>query len=221
MSGRLLAISDIHGCYKTFYELLNIVGLNQSDELVILGDMINRGSDSKSVLKTIIKLKKSGYNIKCIRGNHEQMLLDVIEKDPLNLYRFLKTYHSENLLNLKGEIKKKFVNFLNELPYYYSTDEYIFVHAALDLTLEDIFSDKTFMLFSRYQKGNTKALNGKRLIHGHVASNLEIIKNNFFDNTPILGIDNGCVYKNSKPGLGKLVCIDFTNKEIFAKENCD
>lgn len=219
--GRLLAISDIHGCNKTFNELLNKVALTSSDTLVITGDLINRGPDSKGVLKTILTLLKQEFDIKVIRGNHEQMLLDAIHSSTEILFRFLRYYKSENLLSIKGKIKKKYVNFLENLPFYYTTDEYIFVHAALDLSSENIFDNINFMLYSRYQKGKIQNLKGKTLIHGHVATDFEIIKNNILKNSPIIGIDNGCVYRDTKPEFGKLICVDLKNKEIYYKKNCD
>lgn len=218
---RLLAISDIHGCNKTFNELLNKVELTQSDTIIITGDLINRGPDSKGVLKTVLNLISQNYNVKVIRGNHEQMLLEAINSDPIYLHKFLRYFKSENLLSKKGFIKKKYLNFIENLPYYIELDKFIFVHAALDLSSENIFKDTTFMLNSRYQKGNIKNLKNKTLIHGHVATNLKIIKYNLENNAPIIGIDNGCIYKNTKPGMGRLICVDLMSKEIFSKKNCD
>ena len=70
------AISDIHGCSETFNALLEKIGLNKSDELYLLGDYIDRGPDSRGVIDTILRLQEEGYQIHCLRGNHEQMLED-------------------------------------------------------------------------------------------------------------------------------------------------
>ena len=51
--GRRLVITDIHGCAKTFKKLLDKVGLNENDQLFLLGDYINRGP-SKQVIDKII-----------------------------------------------------------------------------------------------------------------------------------------------------------------------
>ena len=62
--GRLFAISDIHGCFKTFYELIvNTIKLSKSDQLILLGDYIDRGDQSKEVIDFIIDLHKEGFNI--------------------------------------------------------------------------------------------------------------------------------------------------------------
>jgi serine/threonine protein phosphatase 1 len=66
-------ISDIHGCLLTFQELLSKIGFSKSDELILLGDYINRGKRSKEVLDTIIELQNHDYQITALRGNHEEL----------------------------------------------------------------------------------------------------------------------------------------------------
>ncbi len=74
---RLFAISDIHGCYKPFYELVvNVIKLTKSDRLILLGDYIDRGEQSKEVVDFIIDLFNKGFNITALKGNHEVMLMD-------------------------------------------------------------------------------------------------------------------------------------------------
>jgi len=75
--GRIFAISDIHGCYKPFYELVvNTLKLRKSDRLILLGDYIDRGDQSKEVIDFIIDLSKEGFDITPLAGNHEVMLCD-------------------------------------------------------------------------------------------------------------------------------------------------
>ena len=47
------AISDIHGCLKTFKALLTKLDFSKQDELYLLGDYIDRGPDSKGVIDYI------------------------------------------------------------------------------------------------------------------------------------------------------------------------
>lgn len=37
-------VSDIHGCYDKYRELLKVLALSYDDTLYILGDVIDRGS---------------------------------------------------------------------------------------------------------------------------------------------------------------------------------
>src|SRR6188768_3456861 len=72
---RLLAIGDIHGCLLQFNDLLNLVKPAKGDQVILLGDYVDRGPDSRGVLNRIIELKKSGMNLVCLRGNHEVMMV--------------------------------------------------------------------------------------------------------------------------------------------------
>ena len=85
------AISDIHGCFHTFKQLLNTIGLNKSDELILLGDYINRGKYSKEVVDFIMHLESEKYNIHCLKGNHEEMIFDsgVSKKKSVTLHLLL------------------------------------------------------------------------------------------------------------------------------------
>lgn len=42
-------VSDLHGCYNKFTELLRLVRFSDKDELYIIGDIFDRG-DRKSVV---------------------------------------------------------------------------------------------------------------------------------------------------------------------------
>jgi serine/threonine protein phosphatase 1 len=57
---RRFAISDIHGCARTFGALLNKINLSPVDELFLLGDFIDRGPDSKGVLRQDHSAEKPG-----------------------------------------------------------------------------------------------------------------------------------------------------------------
>lgn len=65
-------MSDIHGCYEEFMEMLNLINFNENDTLYILGDILDRGKDPLKVLQYI----KDKKNIHLLLGNHECMMLD-------------------------------------------------------------------------------------------------------------------------------------------------
>ncbi len=70
MTGRLIAVGDIHGCHAEFAEMLSQLELKADDRLVLLGDLVNRGPDSVKVLE----LARSTGAISLL-GNHELRLL--------------------------------------------------------------------------------------------------------------------------------------------------
>ena len=72
---RLLAVGDIHGCLAAFDDLLNWVRPTPDDVVVALGDFVDRGPNTRGVLDRLIELK-SRLNLICLRGNHEQMMVE-------------------------------------------------------------------------------------------------------------------------------------------------
>jgi hypothetical protein len=70
MTGRLIAVGDIHGCHNEFSELLELLELKPGDRLVLLGDLVNRGPSSPKV----IDLARASGAISLL-GNHELRLL--------------------------------------------------------------------------------------------------------------------------------------------------
>lgn len=71
MNGRIIAIGDIHGCYQEFAELLERLALQKEDQLILLGDLVNRGPDSNKV----IDLARANRALSLL-GNHELRLLN-------------------------------------------------------------------------------------------------------------------------------------------------
>jgi len=75
LSGRILAIGDIHGCMTALEVLLQSIDLQPDDTLVTLGDYVDRGPDTRRVLDRLIALSRTHYLV-ALRGNHEHMMLE-------------------------------------------------------------------------------------------------------------------------------------------------
>jgi serine/threonine protein phosphatase 1 len=69
-------IGDVHGCVRTLDSLLDkLFGTYDIHKLIFLGDIINRGRNSKEVCDVIMELKKH-YDVTLILGNHEDVMRD-------------------------------------------------------------------------------------------------------------------------------------------------
>ena len=75
---RLVAVGDIHGHLDKLTDLIGKVQPGPDDQLVFLGDYIDRGPDSKGVLDCLISLQEQHPQTVFLRGNHEQMMLDAL-----------------------------------------------------------------------------------------------------------------------------------------------
>src|SRR5262245_45663511 len=78
---RYLAIGDIHGHAEVLRRLLEAVEPRPDDQLITLGDYVDRGPDSPGVLEMHIPLHKAGRLI-ALRGNHDVMMLDARHGQP-------------------------------------------------------------------------------------------------------------------------------------------
>jgi len=219
---RLFAISDIHGCYKPFYELVvNTIKLTKSDILILLGDYIDRGEESKDVIDFIIDLKKTGFNVSPLAGNHEVMLLDSYynpEILPLWLMNSgMSTLNSFGIRNIK-EIDNKYLDFFKSLEYYRIIDKVIFVHAGFDDFAIDPFTDRHGMVWECRTSYQHPLLSDNIIIHGHRPKTLPFINGLINGKSKVIPIDTGCVYK-TEMGYGILSALEVDSMTIFSVQN--
>ena len=141
MPSRTIAIGDIHGHADVLKRLLTQVQPTASDAIVFLGDYINRGPDSRGVVDAILALK-GGCNVRCVYGNHEEMLVQARHggKDDVHYWETFGGLATAKSYGESGRYaaSKIFANnpahadfYLNLLPFY-ETDSHVFVHASYD-----------------------------------------------------------------------------------------
>ena len=225
MGNRTLVIGDVHGCSKTFTRLLDVVGLERTDTLFLLGDYIDRGPDSRGVVETILQLQKDAFDIRPILGNHEAWLLLAIRSGVFeDLLEWLENGGDETLLSYgvqhPQEIPEEHIQYFESLPMYRITDRFVFVHAGINTDLPDPFSEsgKQHMLWDRNGVFDIGKLGGRKVVSGHTTRKLKDIKRSLKKNH--LRIDNG-VYLAGFPDKGNLVCVELGTMELFVRPNID
>lgn len=214
---RTFVLTDIHGKNDIFRKTLKQVGLKKMDHLILLGDLIDRGEDSKGVIDTIFLLKDRGFNVTCLIGNHEKMFLDAFENiNSLNLWLINggdKTLSSFLTSSIK-KIPSKYVNFIKSFKYYHEHEQFILVHAGLNMKIENPYSDLNTLVWEREPLKflDKKWLNNRILIHGHNPTSQTDIERSIKNNFPIISIDNGVYMK--KEEYGSMCIMELSNKEI-------
>lgn len=218
---RILVISDIHGELKLFDSLLERVKYDaDEDQLILVGDYVDRGPDSKGVLNRVSELKRNGAVV--LRGNHDEMMLNVVDGVSGALERWerngalmtLQSYDSsiESVILSAGAEFEKHISLIREMDYYYETKDYIFVHAGVSPDTPVQKTDPHTFLWIRelfYEKYS----GDKTVIFGHTpTSAIRQEKNHdiYFGENNIIGIDGAATYG------GQLNCLELPGKRTHS-----
>ena len=76
--GRTIAVGDVHGCSAALAAVVRAIDPTALDTVVVLGDYIDRGPDSRGVVEQVIALAERCTAVP-LRENHEEMLLAALE----------------------------------------------------------------------------------------------------------------------------------------------
>lgn len=220
------AISDIHGCLKTFKQLLKKIDFNKTDELFLLGDYIDRGPNSKGVIDFIWELSEKGFTINCLRGNHEQMLLTAYH-EPKKLKHWeingglttLESFHIKEI----SQIPRDYIDWIHTLHFYTLVDNYILVHAGLNFKIDQPLDDRYSMLWIRkwHDQIDKKWLGNNMIVHGHTTQTKQKIESYLLqEKCLVIDIDGGCVFSHKKD-KGHLCAFDLSNQVLHFQKNID
>jgi serine/threonine protein phosphatase 1 len=231
-------IPDIHGYSGTLKALVKEqIKPSRHDTIFFLGDYIDRGPDSKGVIDFIMDLQEDDYNIRTLRGNHEDFLLrtydnETVRRNLLGLtyrnklkkdwfrYGGRETLKSFNVSDVR-EMPEKYINWMKELEYYILLDSHILVHAGLNFNITDPLDDRYSMMWIKDFKTDLEKTGNRKVIHGHVPVSLDFIdllkSGTAFD---FIDLDNG-IYMPEKEGFGNLVALELTSMEMKVQHNVD
>lgn len=218
---RLFAIGDIHGCSRTLRRLLiDKIGIRIPDEIICVGDYIDRGPDSRGVVDFLLDLRSQGFTVHTLRGNHEQLMLDS-DGDPESLIHWLRNGGNETLqsfgVSAFSQLDAHYRSFFESTQYIVERDNYIFVHAGLDWTAEDPFQNIDAMLWTREPFIDHPMIGDRIIIHGHTPLTLEIILAQDCTRGPV-NIDGGC-FHTQRTGLGHLIALELDSMEFYVAKN--
>ncbi len=219
MKTRTFAIGDIHGCFDSFHKLVeHKIELKKNEKLILLGDYIDRGAQSKAVIDYIMGLRNRGFDITPLMGNHESMLLDAFDNN-MFLAQWIINGATETLksfrINSINELDQTYIDFFRSLKFYHSFENFLFVHAGFNDRADNPFEDKYQMIWECQEKYMHPAFIGKTIIHGHRPVTVTTCKEIIQANQQVINIDTGCVYAD-KVGYGHLSAIEVYTKELFS-----
>lgn len=224
---KYFVVGDVHGQITMLEKLLEY-WKPEEEQLLFLGDLADRGENSKATIELAYELVQD-YSAIVIKGNHDQMLELFLENpsEYVNLYYMNGGGSTVNSLLGKDmkkgsfeesakEIQKQYpwlLPFLKSLPLKHEWEDYLFVHAGVDLQKENWrdSSNRDFVWIREgfYDQPNTS---GKTIFFGHTVTATLNSGNNNFDiwksGDGLIGIDGGAVYG------GKMHVLVLTKDEI-------
>lgn len=173
MGGRVVAIGDIHGCATAFETLLQAIAPTAEDLIVALGDVLDRGPDSRRVLNQLLDLKQR-CRFQGVLGNHEEMFLDVVDgyAKPQAWVHFggAATLDSYGFSGDLSVVPEEHLELLRGFVEYLETEEHFFVHANYDSELPLEKQDRMHLRWlSLAEVFPGPHVNGKTAIVGHTA----------------------------------------------------
>lgn len=137
MAARTIVIGDIHGCAQALEALLGAIQPQSDDRLVLLGDYIDRGEQSREVIERLLSLEYECRLVPLL-GNHELMLMRAFQ-DYSQAYFWLECGGQQTLDSYggsPGDVPEEHHKFFERCVPYFETDDHLFVHANYDASLE-------------------------------------------------------------------------------------
>ena len=116
-------VGDIQGCYAEFAQLLDMLAFDPGrDRMWLVGDLVNRGPDSLSVLR---RVKSLGAAATTVLGNHDLHLLIVAAGH--------RAAHPRDTLTavLEAADRDELLDWLRRRPLVVTEGEWLLVHAGL------------------------------------------------------------------------------------------
>ena len=187
----IYVIPDIHGYLDKLEAALLLVELEAGVDarIVFLGDLVDRGPDSRGVIETVRKGIAQGRDWTVIRGNHDQLFLEFLDsgqitsphlrdpmtwisktmgaQDTLASYGITATEDDPNWDAARQAVPVAHRDFLASLPLWLKTDELLFVHAGVEpgVPVEDNSPEQ--LMWMREPFLSDPRDHGRLVVHGH------------------------------------------------------
>ena len=235
---KTFVVGDIHGRCAQLLNLLDMLPRDpERDTLVLLGDLIDRGADAPGCVEHAMKLcRENPERVICLRGNHEQMMMDFLDDQPTIWLTPVvggeRTYEQyagvspwadperdpeEVRLVLERAVPAEHLEFMRGLPFYHEDEHAIYVHAGLDEGKHPSESSPNSLLWLR-DMGFYKNYRGKPCIFGHTPTPLlplrgRLGRHGIYIAHSAVGLDTGC--ERQSP-LSCLSLPDFSLYQTYA-----
>ncbi|MGK2911885.1 MAG: metallophosphoesterase family protein [Sphingobium sp.] len=217
---RVYAIGDIHGRADLLIDLLRRIDNDDADsipcpaELILLGDLIDRGPQSRQVVEHALALSRSGA-VRFLKGNHEEIFIRAARGEVAATRFFCRIGGDETLRSyglsdadyeaMKAEqltdwmlnnIPRAHVDFLDGFADMVEIGDYVFVHAGVRPGVALGSQEPEDLRWIRAEFLKSREAFGKVVIHGHT------ITQTVDEHANRIGIDTGAYMTGRLTAIG-------------------
>lgn len=196
-AGAVCLVGDIHGRADLLECFLSLRQRHFSScQLIILGDMIDRGPDSAGVISMLRDEVLKGAV--CLKGNHEDMMLAALDQPEQAMERWLRNGGLETVLSYMGKghtslhapvireaIGADVLDWVAALPAWWRSGSLVAVHAGLDPALSPESQEERGMLWGHPDFMRRPRRDGLWVAHGHV------VVDRAFHHQGVIALDTG------------------------------
>ena len=189
---RAYAVGDVHGRLDLMLDLLRQIERDNERRgpaktyLIFLGDLVDRGPDSRGVVDHLIRQPPRFHRTVFLKGNHEEFFLSVLNREDNNVQRwltygglecaesygvspgwFLNASQGELVDRLIEQVPRAHVEFLSNMADTFRFGDYLFVHAGIrpGVALEQQISGDLRWIREGFLDDSSD--HGVMVVHGH------------------------------------------------------
>ncbi len=207
-------VSDIHANYQALINLLSILRPTTDDQLLFLGDYLDK---NPYVRETLVLLKSLQGKCRCVflKGNHEFVWVKYLKDKEMARREFIESYGGLETLrqfSVRPELMTAYLKIIDQSEDYKIVSPYFATHAGLLAEqLDDPkpqFTELNYFVRPRQMNLEKKYLGQYRIVAGHTCLGTEPT----FE-TGYINIDLGAGY----PG-GFIGALDVSRNEIIRSD---
>lgn len=183
----VLVIGDVHGCLTLLERLLaRAGGAHPEADLVLVGDLIDRGEHSAGVLRLVFARRDA---LTVLLGNHEEMLLRFLDRPETEAARWLRNGGLQTMASfgigpigaapepeqcralrdrLRAALGADLEAWLRSLPRLWQSGNVVVTHAGADPWLPIAQQSAQALTWGAADFGRRRRTDGTWIVHGHV-----------------------------------------------------